>query len=58
MIGLKEAVAKAEKEAIRAALVATEGRKLRAAELPGVSCKVLWQKMKELGLEEDRGKTS
>lgn len=55
---LKEAVAKAERDAIRAALVATEGRKIKAAELLGVSRKVLWQKMKELGLEEDRDKKS
>ncbi|MGB0953393.1 MAG: sigma-54-dependent transcriptional regulator [Planctomycetota bacterium] len=57
LIGLKEAVAQAEKSAIRAALVATEGRKIKAAELLGVSRKVLWQKMKELGLEEERGKS-
>ncbi|MHC4380934.1 MAG: sigma-54-dependent transcriptional regulator [Planctomycetota bacterium] len=55
---LKEAVAKAERDAIRAALVATEGRKIKAAELLGVSRKVLWQKMKELGLEEERDKKS
>ncbi len=53
-VGLKEAVAKAERAAIRAALAATEGKKLKAAELLGVSRKVLWQKMKELGLQEEK----
>ncbi|PCJ53894.1 MAG: sigma-54-dependent Fis family transcriptional regulator [Planctomycetota bacterium] len=55
VMGLKEAVANAEKKVIRAALVATQGRKIKAAEMLGISRKVLWQKMKELGLEEDRG---
>jgi len=58
MIGLRETVANAEKKVIREALVATEGKKIRAAEILGISRKVLWQKMKELGLEEDRGSVS
>jgi DNA-binding NtrC family response regulator len=51
VLPLREVTARAENEAIRAALAETGGRKLKAAELLGVSRKVLWQKMKELGLE-------
>ena len=50
---LHEAVRTAEIRAIRAALAATGGRKARAAELLGVSRKVLWQKMRDLGIERD-----
>jgi transcriptional regulator of acetoin/glycerol metabolism len=39
-------VERAEKEAIRAALVATEGRRNEAADLLGVSRKTLWEKIK------------
>jgi len=48
---LKEAVQRAEVDAIRAALAATDGGKSRAAELLGVSRKTLWEKMKAYGLE-------
>ena len=48
---LREVTRRAESDAIRAALAATDGRKLKAAEMLGVSRKVLWQKMKDLGLE-------
>ena len=51
VLPLREVTRRAESEAIRAALAETGGRKLKAAELLGVSRKVLWQKMKELGLE-------
>jgi DNA-binding NtrC family response regulator len=51
VLHLREVTRRAETEAIRAALAETEGRKLKAAELLGVSRKVLWQKMKELGMD-------
>lgn len=47
---LREAVRRAEAESIRKAMAATGGRKLKAAELLGISRKVMWQKMKDLGL--------
>jgi DNA-binding NtrC family response regulator len=50
---LQEAVQRAEINAIRAALGATEGRRSRAADLLGVSRKTLWEKMKNYGLEVD-----
>lgn len=48
---LRESVRLAEREAIRAALAATGGRRAEAAKLLGISRKALWQKAKELGLE-------
>jgi DNA-binding NtrC family response regulator len=50
---LHEAVRTAEIEAIRAALAATGGRRMEAARLLGVSRKVLWQKIRDLGLGEE-----
>ncbi len=50
---LQEAVQRAEMDAIRAALGATEGRRTKAADLLGVSRKTLWEKMKTYGLEMD-----
>ncbi len=50
---LHEAVRAAEIEAIRAALAATGGRRIEAAKLLGVSRKVLWQKIRDLGLGEE-----
>lgn len=50
---LQEAVQRAEIDAIRAALAATEGRRSKAAGLLGVSRKTLWEKMKGYGLEVD-----
>lgn len=47
---LHEAVRTAEIEAIRTALAATGGRRMEAARLLGVSRKVLWQKIRDLGL--------
>jgi DNA-binding NtrC family response regulator len=47
---LQEAVERAEIEAIRAALSATNGRRSEAAELLGVSRKTLWEKAKHFGL--------
>ena len=46
-----EAVEQAEIRAIKAALVATNGRRADAAELLGVSRKTLWEKIKNLGVE-------
>lgn len=43
---LSEVVAKAEKQAIRKALLKTENSRTRAAELLGISRKNLWEKMK------------
>jgi DNA-binding NtrC family response regulator len=52
---LKEVVAQAEAQAIRAALAATGGHRQNAAAQLGISRKVLWLKMKEHGLETRRG---
>ncbi|MFQ5748214.1 MAG: sigma-54-dependent transcriptional regulator [Planctomycetota bacterium] len=49
---LRESIRRAEREAIRAALSLTEGRRAEAARLLGISRKALWQKAKELGLED------
>jgi DNA-binding NtrC family response regulator len=46
-------VRRAEGEAVRAALAETGGRRQEAARLLGVSRKVLWQKMKDLGIEDE-----
>jgi len=51
---LKEIVAHAEAQAIRQALAQTEGHRQKAAAQLGISRKVLWTKMKELGLEPKR----
>jgi len=51
VLPLREIVRKAEAEAIRKAMAATGGRKIKAADLLGISRKVMWQKMKDLGLE-------
>ena len=48
---LRETVRRAERDAIRQALAATQGRRAEAAKLLGISRKALWQKSKELGLE-------
>jgi DNA-binding NtrC family response regulator len=48
---LQEAVERAETEAIRVALTATEGRRAEAAELLGVSRKTLWEKIKHHQIE-------
>jgi len=53
VVTLHEAVEKAEIEAIRAALVATSGRRTDAAEMLGVSRKTLWEKIKHLGVTVD-----
>jgi DNA-binding NtrC family response regulator len=50
VVPLRESVRRAEADAIRKAMAATGGRKLKAAELLGISRKVMWQKMKDLGL--------
>jgi DNA-binding NtrC family response regulator len=48
---IAEAVAEAEKGAIRAALEHTRGRKAEAAQVLGISRKNLWEKMKGYGME-------
>jgi two-component system response regulator HydG len=50
---LHEAVERAEAEAIRAALMATQGRRADAAELLGISRKTLWEKIKHLEVSVD-----
>jgi len=47
---LAHAVDRAERDAIRAALAATQGRRTEAAELLGVSRKTLWEKIKTYGI--------
>jgi DNA-binding NtrC family response regulator len=55
---LQEAAARAEMDAIRTALAATDGQKIRAAELLGVSRKTLWEKMKTYGIGDDAAAAS
>jgi DNA-binding NtrC family response regulator len=50
---MQEAVERAEAEAIRAALGATQGRRADAAELLGISRKTLWEKIKHLEIAVD-----
>jgi two-component system response regulator HydG len=50
---LKLAVERAEADAVRAALAATQGRRSDAAGLLGVSRKTLWEKIKHHGIESD-----
>jgi DNA-binding NtrC family response regulator len=50
---LREAVRRAEIEVIRSALAATGGKRIEAANLLGVSRKILWQKIRDLGLGEE-----
>ncbi len=50
---LADAVDRAEVEAIRAALSATEGRRADAAELLGISRKTLWEKIKHHAIKVD-----
>lgn len=50
MPSLGETVRLAEREAIRAALAASNGKRVEAAEILGISRKALWQKSRELGL--------
>ena len=50
MLSLNETVRNAEREALRAAMAATNGKRSEAAELLGISRKAMWQKSKELGL--------
>jgi DNA-binding NtrC family response regulator len=51
---LREAVARAEVEAIRAALLATGNRRVEAARLLGISRKTLWEKIKHYRVRVDR----
>ena len=52
---LRRAVERAEIEAIRAALAATEGRRTEAAEILGISRKTLWEKIKFHGISGQVG---
>lgn len=49
---LQQAVARAEREAIRAALATTDDNKTHAAALLGVSVRTLWYKLQRLDLLE------
>ncbi len=50
---LESAVDRAERQAIRAALAATNDNKTKAAELLGVSVRTLWYKLDRLGMRQD-----
>jgi DNA-binding NtrC family response regulator len=50
---LHEAIERAEEDAIKAALAATNGRRAEAAELLGISRKTLWERAKHLGLDSN-----
>jgi DNA-binding NtrC family response regulator len=53
VMAMNKAVERAEAEAIRAALGATQGRRADAAELLGISRKTLWEKIKHLEIAVD-----
>jgi DNA-binding NtrC family response regulator len=52
-VSLQEATERAEVEAIRAALAASNGHRTQAAELLGISRKTLWEKVKHYGISVD-----
>jgi DNA-binding NtrC family response regulator len=54
VISLEKAAKRAEIEAIRAALEASEGRRMEAAQLLGISRKTLWEKVKHYGISVER----
>ena len=54
VVSLTEAAHRAEIEAIRAALAASRGHRMEAAQLLGISRKTLWEKMKHHGIHVDR----
>jgi DNA-binding NtrC family response regulator len=53
ILPLREVVRRAETDAIRKAMAYTGGRKIKAADLLGISRKVMWQKMKDLGFDQN-----
>jgi DNA-binding NtrC family response regulator len=53
VVSLQKATRRAEIEAIRAALAASEGRRAEAAEHLGISRKTLWEKVKLYGITVD-----
>jgi DNA-binding NtrC family response regulator len=53
VIPLQQASERAEIEAIRAALAASQGRRSEAAEMLGISRKTLWEKVKHYGISVD-----
>jgi DNA-binding NtrC family response regulator len=53
VVSLQQAGERAEIGAIRAALVASEGRRTEAAQLLGISRKTLWEKIKHHGISVD-----
>jgi DNA-binding NtrC family response regulator len=54
VVSLTEAAHRAEIEAIRAALAASQGHRMAAAQLLGISRKTLWEKMKHYGMSVER----
>ena len=50
---LRDVLKKAEAEHLRSALVATGGRRAQTAELLGISRKVLWEKLRDHGIDAD-----
>jgi DNA-binding NtrC family response regulator len=53
LLSLQQASKKAEIEAIRAALEASQGRRTEAAQRLGISRKTLWEKIKNYGITTD-----
>jgi DNA-binding NtrC family response regulator len=53
VVALEQATERAEIEAIRAALAASEGRRTEAAQLLGISRKTLWEKVRHYGISVD-----
>jgi DNA-binding NtrC family response regulator len=53
VVSLQQASERAEIEAIRAALAASEGRRTEAAQLLGISRKTLWEKVRHYGISVD-----
>ena len=53
---LEDAIARAERQAIRAALAATDDNKTRAAELLDISVRTLWYKLDRLGMRQADGR--
>ena len=49
---LEEGIKAYEKQRIVKALADNNGRKIKAAEFLGISRKVLWKKMKDLGIDQ------
>ena len=50
---LRDVMREAEAEHIRSALVSTGGHRSQTAELLGISRKVLWEKLRDFGIDAD-----